>query len=79
MNQATCPGRAGCPLRSAEKRGGVQGWRMLLVGRSLSHSEPVGAVAHSLGYESESAFSTAYKRVMGGTPRSRARVVAIRA
>jgi len=54
-------------------------WRMLLAGRSLSRGEPVGAVARSLGYESESAFSTAYKRVMGSTPRYHARraVVAI--
>ena len=43
-------------------------WRMLLAGRSLSRGEPTGAVARSLGYESESAFRTAYKRVMGGTP-----------
>ncbi len=47
-------------------------WRMLLAGRSLSRGEPVGAVARSLGYESESAFSTAYKRVMGSTPRHHA-------
>ena len=43
-------------------------WRMLLAGRGLSRGEPVGAVARSLGYDSESAFSTAFKRVMGSTP-----------
>ena len=52
-------------------------WRMLLAGRSLSRGEPVGAIARSLGYESESAFSTAYKRVMGSTPRRHARLAAV--
>jgi len=49
-------------------------WRMLLAGRSLSRGEPVGAIARSLGYESESAFSTAFKRVMGRAPRFYARL-----
>jgi AraC-like DNA-binding protein len=48
-------------------------WRMLLAGRSLEHGEPVGMIAHSLGYESESAFRTAFKRVTGSTPRHHAR------
>jgi AraC-like DNA-binding protein len=48
-------------------------WRMLLAGRSLEHGEPVGEIAHSLGYESESAFRTAFKRATGGTPRHHAR------
>ena len=52
-------------------------WRMLLAGRSLSRGEPVGAIARSLGYESESAFSTAFKRVMGGAPRQHARLAAV--
>ena len=52
-------------------------WRMLLAGRSLKRGEPVGAVARSVGYESESAFSTAYKRVMGSTPRHHARRAAV--
>ncbi len=52
-------------------------WRMLLAGRSLSRGEPVGAVARSLGYESESAFGTAFKRVMGRTPRYHARLAAV--
>jgi AraC-like DNA-binding protein len=51
-------------------------WRMLLAGRSLSRGEPVSAVARSLGYESESAFSFAFKRVMGSAPRRHARVAA---
>jgi AraC-like DNA-binding protein len=52
-------------------------WRMLLAVRSLSRGESVGAVARSLGYESESAFSTAFKRVMGSTPRHHARLAAV--
>jgi transcriptional regulator GlxA family with amidase domain len=34
---------------------------------------PVGEIAHSVGYESESAFSAAFKRVMGASPRHYAR------
>jgi AraC-like DNA-binding protein len=45
-------------------------WRMLLAGDRLTHSgEPIATLALSLGYESESAFSTAFKRVMGCSPR----------
>ena len=45
-------------------------WRMLLAGDRLTNSsEPISAIALSLGYESESAFSTAFKRVMGCSPR----------
>ncbi len=45
-------------------------WRMLLAGDRLEHSsDPVSAIALSLGYESESAFSTAFKRVMETSPR----------
>jgi AraC-like DNA-binding protein len=45
-------------------------WRMLLAGDRLASSgDPVSAIALSLGYESESAFSTAFKRVMGCSPR----------
>ena len=45
-------------------------WRMLLAGDKLENSnDPISVVAKSLGYESESAFSTAFKRVMGCTPR----------
>ena len=45
-------------------------WRMLRAGDRLANSgDPVSAVALSLGYESESAFSTAFKRVMGCSPR----------
>lgn len=52
-------------------------WRMLLAARSVSRGEPVGAIAHSLGYKSESAFSTAFKRVMGRAPRDHLRPAAV--
>jgi AraC-like DNA-binding protein len=45
-------------------------WRMLLAGdRVVNSRDPVSVIALSLGYESESAFSTAFKRVMGCSPR----------
>jgi AraC-like DNA-binding protein len=45
-------------------------WRMLLAGDRLRNSgDPVSVISLSLGYESESAFSTAFKRVMGCAPR----------
>src|ERR1700677_496390 len=49
-------------------------WRMLLAGDKLTNSDdPVSVIALSLGYESESAFSTAFKRVMGCSPRQYSR------
>lgn len=48
----------------------VTRWRMLLAGNKLENSsDPVSVISFSLGYESESAFSTAFKRVMGASPR----------
>ncbi len=45
-------------------------WRMLLAGdRLLNSRDPISSMALSLGYESESAFSTAFRRVMGCSPR----------
>ncbi|SDG64461.1 MULTISPECIES: AraC family transcriptional regulator [unclassified Duganella] len=45
-------------------------WRMLLAGDRLVHSsQPVSVISQQLGYESDSAFSTAFKRVMGCSPR----------
>jgi len=45
-------------------------WRMLVAGDRLRNSrDTVALVAVSLGYESESAFSTAFKRVMACSPR----------
>lgn len=49
-------------------------WRMLLAGDRLTNSsDSLSAIALSLGYESESAFSTAFKRVMGSSPRQYSR------
>ena len=45
-------------------------WRMLLAGDRMDNSsDSVAVISRSLGYESESAFSTAFKRVMGCSPR----------
>lgn len=50
-------------------------WRMLLACDRLETSgDPVSAIAPSVGYDSESAFSTAFKRVMGCSPREYRRV-----
>jgi AraC-like DNA-binding protein len=45
-------------------------WRMLLAGDRLKSSgDPIAAIAGELGYESESAFSKAFRRVMVCSPR----------
>lgn len=45
-------------------------WRMLLAADRLANSDDsVSLISVSLGYESESAFSTAFKRTMGCPPR----------
>ena len=45
-------------------------WRMLLAGDRLANSgDSIAVIALSLGYESESAFGNAFKRVMGCSPR----------
>ena len=54
-------------------------WRMMVAGDRLANSsDPVSVIALSLGYESESAFSTAFKRIMDCSPRqySRGRIPA---
>ncbi|MBR9765853.1 MAG: AraC family transcriptional regulator [Rhodobacteraceae bacterium] len=49
-------------------------WRMLLACESLdAERQPVSTVSRALGYESESAFSSAFKRVIGCTPGKYAR------
>ena len=45
-------------------------WRMLLAAERLKNSsECLAGIAQSLGYESESAFGKAFRRVMGASPR----------
>jgi AraC-like DNA-binding protein len=45
-------------------------WRMLVAGDRLANRDgSVSAIAAALGYESESAFGAAFKRVMGCSPR----------
>ena len=49
-------------------------WRMLLASERMTATrESVGQTARALGYESENAFNTAFKRVMGCPPRRFAR------
>jgi len=49
-------------------------WRMLLAADKLTNSsDSISVISLSLGYESESAFSTAFKRVMGCSPRQYSR------
>jgi AraC-like DNA-binding protein len=45
-------------------------WRMTLAADKLANSsDPISVIALSLGYESESAFGKAFKRIMGCSPR----------
>lgn len=49
-------------------------WRMLLAGERLKNSDDsISAIASSLGYESESAFGKAFRRMMGCSPRQHSR------
>jgi AraC-like DNA-binding protein len=49
-------------------------WRMLLAGDKLTNSSfSISTIALELGYESESAFSKAFRRVMGCSPRQYSR------
>lgn len=49
-------------------------WRMLLAGDRLKYADDsIAAVASSLGYDSESAFGKAFKRIMGSSPRQHCR------
>jgi len=49
-------------------------WRMMLAAERLAGGrDPLAHTARSLGYESENAFNTAFKRVMGCSPRRYAR------
>jgi AraC-like DNA-binding protein len=49
-------------------------WRMMLAGDRLKNCEDsISVIASSLGYESESAFCKAFKRIMGCSPRQYSR------
>ncbi len=49
-------------------------WRMLLAAdRIVMNAMPLAQAAEMAGYRSESAFSSAFKRIMGASPRSYAR------
>jgi AraC-like DNA-binding protein len=55
-------------------------WRMLLAADRLKNSsDGLSAIAQSLGYESESAFGKAFRRVMGCSPRQYTRTTTARA
>jgi AraC-like DNA-binding protein len=54
-------------------------WRMLLAGDRLRNSgDPISVIASSLGYESESAFGKAFRRVIGSSPRQYGRGRSVR-
>jgi AraC-like DNA-binding protein len=43
-------------------------WRMQLASRLLAEGRQIAAVAEAVGYESEAAFSRAFKRLVGESP-----------
>jgi len=54
----------------------LTGWRMRLAADRLHRSgDSVATIGFSVGYESEAAFSTAFRRVMGRTPMQHRRMV----
>lgn len=56
----------------------VQRWRMLLAQDRLMRGEPVPVIATGLGYASDAAFRTAFKRVTGISPRQCAQLRRLR-
>jgi AraC family transcriptional regulator, alkane utilization regulator len=54
-------------------------WRMQLASRLLIEGEPVAEVAAAVGYESEAAFSRAFKKLVGEAPATWRRAKATRA
>jgi len=81
LAERACMSRSTYALKFKEKVGKapmeyLMNWRMLLAGDRLTNgSEPVSTIALSLGYESESAFSTAFKKRMGCSPRQYGRTI----
>lgn len=75
LAERACMSRSSFALKFKETVGEtpmeyVTRWRMLLAAdRFINSNDSIAVVALSLGYESESAFSTAFKRVMGCSPR----------
>jgi AraC-like DNA-binding protein len=75
LAERACMSRSAFALRFKEKVGiavmaYLTRWRMLLAGERLMNShDSVSSIALSLGYESESAFSFAFKREMDCSPR----------
>jgi len=51
-------------------------WRMMLASDRLANGGSIAVVAPTVGYESESAFGAAFKRVMGYSPRQFAKAAA---
>ena len=43
-------------------------WRMQLAARMLAEGERVSAAARNVGYDSEAAFSRAFKKLVGVSP-----------
>ncbi len=55
-------------------------WRMVLARERLTAGgEPLSTIARELGYESENAFNTAFRRIIGCSPRRYARAEALKA
>jgi AraC-like DNA-binding protein len=54
-------------------------WRMQLASRRLLEGESVAEVATAVGYESEAAFSRAFKKLVGESPSSWRRATTTRA
>lgn len=75
LAKLACMSRSSFALNFREKVGAspmeyLVRWRMLLAGDRLLHSgDSISVIGQSLGYASDSAFSTAFKREMGCSPR----------
>jgi AraC-like DNA-binding protein len=74
----------GAPVSSIETTSPLQPdiaatrWRMLLAADRMKESaDGLSTIAHSLGYESESSFGKAFRRVMGCSPRQYTRSSAL--
>lgn len=74
LAQSACMSRSSFALKFKKTVGTspmeyLMRWRMLLASDRLMHSgDSISRIGQSLGYESDSAFSTAFRRVMGCSP-----------